>query len=119
MTDSSHFETMVLEPRQYTYEATLLALDEGNVAIFYDENRELRMKTTPDGGRTWGEPVPLRTTGGEPLRGYRTHPTRLKSGRLGLAHTAVPHLEPDLHRGDLCRLAATSPVLRDLPRRGQ
>ena len=93
MSANQECKMMVLEPGRGVYEATLLALDEERVALFYDDNRrELRTKISPDRGRTWGEPMPLRTATGQALRGYRTHPLRLKSGKLGLVHTAVPHV---------------------------
>ncbi len=92
MSANQEYEMMVLEPGRGCYEATLLALDEQRVALFFNnERQELCTKMSTDRGRSWGEPTILRTADGEPLHGYRTHPLRLKSGKLGLAHTAVPH----------------------------
>lgn len=104
MTGIPGHETMILRPRDWPYEATVITLADGSVAMFYDlyegsrnGNSEpaglLHMQISNDVGRTWSEPLALHDRGGCPIQGTRTSPIRLRSGKLGLIHTGE-HVRP-------------------------
>jgi hypothetical protein len=84
-------EQMVLPFRSGTYEASLLALPGGEVALFFDLGGTMHMKTSADAGRSWGDPRPLVTASGTALSGFRTSPLLLASGALGLLWSG-PHV---------------------------
>jgi len=87
---SETFETILLDPS--LLEASLFELADGRVALFYEgEDRLLTWKISEDAGRTWSEGRRMLVDGGEAIVGYRASLVRLKSGRVGLVHTATPH----------------------------
>ena len=86
-------EAIVLPPRPGTYEATLITLADGSVALFYDHQGVLHARTSKDRGRSWDDGRPMVTTKGDKIPGLRTNPLRLKSGKLGLFHTGA-HMRP-------------------------
>lgn len=81
---------LILPYRPGTYEASLLTLPGGEVALFHDRGGELHMQVSADAGESWSAPWPLVTAGGEALRGFRTGPVALRSGALGLLWTGPP-----------------------------
>jgi hypothetical protein len=84
------FEGYAVAPRKAVQEAILSQPAEGTYWLLYGENRRMVRKESPDRGRTWGEPVPLETAGGNGIalnRNTAHHSLlRLRSGRLGLIY---------------------------------
>jgi hypothetical protein len=87
-----HTELILPLNDKQSYEACLLPLDGGRLALFFDLKGVLQMRVSEDRGRTWGESTPLRTSQGKEILGNRTSPVRLPSGAIGLFHTHRPHV---------------------------
>ena len=80
------------------YETTLAAQSDGEYWLLWgDHERHLCRKTSPDGGRTWGEAEPLRDQDGAfiPLARGTAHLSllELKSGGLGIVYGG-PYVRP-------------------------
>ena len=84
-------------------EATMVAHKEaGGLHLVFAGNRQnlnydLMMKSSDDGGRTWGKPWHMLDVGGSPIKGFHSSVVRLPSGRLGMCY--CEHGRDDGHPG--------------------
>ena len=98
------FHAMALGPEDPGYlEATLVAAaDPGAIHLVFSGNRhnlnyDLMMKSSEDGGRTWGEPWYMLDPAGERIKGFHSSVVRLNSGLLGMCYWE--HGRDDGHPG--------------------
>src|SRR5262245_48223975 len=88
--DGVLFEGYAVEPRRGVQEATLDQIEPGRYALLFGEKGRLVARYSKDGGRTWSDPLPLKSadTGDIPLARDTAHMSivHLKSGRLGMVY---------------------------------